>query len=126
MLEAIKRVFFVLYAFILKEQKFKHTLRRMLKVSIRSVMPIQTEARGPSDSECNFQKRFDIIIIMVRDLLLIKKSVELCGRIDLSKLSKSFQSNFTFHIYLLLTENSIINPHDFLLWKTKEDILKYF
>lgn len=96
--EAIKRVFLVLYAFILKEQKFKHTLRRMLKVSIRSVMPIQTEARGPSDFECNFQKRFDIIIIMVRDLLLIKKSVERCGRIDLSKLSKSFQSNFAFHI----------------------------
>lgn len=57
MLEAIKRVFFVLYAFILKEQKFKHMLRRMLKVSIRSDMPIQTEARGPSDFECNFQKK---------------------------------------------------------------------
>lgn len=103
MLEAIKCVFFVLYAFILKEQKFKHMLRRMLKVSIRSVMPIQTEARAPSDFEYNFFKIFKIHL-----------DKEKCDRIHLSKLSKSFQTNCTFHIYLLLTENSISNPHDFL------------
>lgn len=53
-LEANQLVFFVLYAFILLEQKLKHTLRRMFKVSITSVMPIQTEAHAPSDFECNF------------------------------------------------------------------------
>lgn len=38
------------------------------------------------------------MIIMVCDVLQIRKSVKHCGKIDLSKLSKSVQFNCTFSI----------------------------
>jgi len=42
---------------LLCENRNENTLRHMLKVSITSVMPIQTEAHTPYDFDCNFQKK---------------------------------------------------------------------